>query len=333
LSDRALITGATGLIGSHLAAKLKAKGFQLRALVRETSRTGFLESLDAELATGDLADAESLRQACDRVDVVFHAAAKLGEWGPREEFERLNVKAVSDLVKAAADAGVSRFVHVSSVAVYGRLARQRITEDAEKARTGHPYMDTKADGEEAALRVGKKLGLEVAVVRPSLVYGENDRNFLPHLCRQLRQGRCFIVGSGDHRANSVYAGSVADLCLLLATHTKAPFEAFNVCDPDPLSWREFLTMVALRMDLEPPHLRLPTGLVYAGGAIMETTARLFGTRKPPPMTRFIAKVLGTDLTYSTEKASRLLGFAPSLSVREGIGRSLDKQGVIRWMRS
>ena len=292
-------------------------GIPVRVLARPQSDRTLLERLDVEVVEGDVRSREALDRACQGVDVVFHAAARLGEWGPRAEFVDINVTAVGALMEAAARAHVRRVVHISSVAVYGR-ARGPIVESAPWRHTGHPYMDTKAVGEATALTLGRRHGVEVAVARPCLVYGPRDRGFLPYLRRNLERGRMLIIGRGDHLANTVYVGTVADLCVRLAHHPRAAFEAFNVTDPDPLSWRELLTAIALRAGVGPPHVAVPAGIAYAMGGAMELGARLLGSTKPPPLTRFIAGVLGTDLSYSTTKARNVLDFEPRVGVREGL---------------
>lgn len=317
-----MITGATGLIGSHAAERLVSDGARVVALCRRSSDTTFLRGLGVEIREGDLRDEAALERACRGVDVVIHAAARLGEWGPWQEFTDLNVTATGALVRLAASAGARRIVHVSSVAVYGRTARQGIAEDTPHVPVGHPYMDTKAAGERVALETARAHGIEVAIVRPCLVYGPRDRNFLPHLIRNLKRGRLTLVGTGQHRANTVFAGTVADLCAVLMVHPRAPFEAFNVSDPDPLTWRELLTAIAVRVGAAPPHRAVPTPIAYAVGGLMEIAAKAIRSPKPPPMTRFVAGALGYDLSYTTAKARGVLGFEPRVTVRDGLERSI-----------
>ncbi len=114
-SDRGvLVTGATGLLGSHLADKLIAQGFRVRALVRPSGDTGFLEGLGVEIEHGDLTDPTICERAVRDVSLVFHCAAKVGDWGSWKEFRVGGLEATRTLAEAAARAGVERFVHISS---------------------------------------------------------------------------------------------------------------------------------------------------------------------------------------------------------------------------
>ena len=126
-----VITGATGLLGSHIAEQLVARGERVRALVRPSSDTTFLKGLGAELVVGDLGDPDSLRRAVDGADVVYHCAARVGEWGPWRQFQEEIIDAAGRVFDACRDAGVGRVLHVSSITVYGhpRERADLFTED------------------------------------------------------------------------------------------------------------------------------------------------------------------------------------------------------------
>src|SRR5260370_12123063 len=126
-----VVTGATGLLGSHIAEQLVARGERVRALVRPTSDTTFLKLLGIDMVTGDLADPASLRRAVDGADVVYHCAARVGDWGPWRAYKVNIVDATQHLLDACRKVGIGRFLHVSSIGVYGHLGdRDRpITEE------------------------------------------------------------------------------------------------------------------------------------------------------------------------------------------------------------
>ncbi|MEO6812189.1 MAG: NAD-dependent epimerase/dehydratase family protein, partial [Isosphaeraceae bacterium] len=127
-----LVTGGTGMLGSHIAERLAARGDRVRALVRPGSDTAFLESLGMDFVTGDLTDPAACAQAVQGIGVVYHAAAKVGDWGPWNEFQTGCIDATRNLALAAIDAGVSRFVHISSTSAYGhpREGGPAVTEEA-----------------------------------------------------------------------------------------------------------------------------------------------------------------------------------------------------------
>src|SRR5262249_15318772 len=114
-----LVTGATGLLGSHIAEQLTVRREKVRALVRSSSVVGFLQSIGVELKLGDLSDIPSLQRAMEGVSVVHHAAAKVGDWGTKEEFRRDTLEGTRNVVEACLGAGVQRLIHISSTSAYG----------------------------------------------------------------------------------------------------------------------------------------------------------------------------------------------------------------------
>lgn len=130
---KALVTGATGFLGSHIAERLVQRGDSVRALVRQTSRISFLDSLGGgiEFVEGDVTNARTLTAAVDGVDVIYHAAAMVSDWGPWRDFQSVTVNGTRSMLKAAVAAGTPRFLHVSSDAVYRyQDLRSGVTEDS-----------------------------------------------------------------------------------------------------------------------------------------------------------------------------------------------------------
>ena len=114
-----LVTGATGLLGSHIVEQLRKRYLPVRVLVRPGSDRTWLETQDVEFVEGDITDPSSLAKACQGVDAVYHSAAKVGDWGPWEDFQRITIDGTRNIVDAAIAAGVRRFVHISSISCYG----------------------------------------------------------------------------------------------------------------------------------------------------------------------------------------------------------------------
>ena len=115
---KVLVTGATGFVGSHVAERLVQDGHKVRTVVRPTSDTGFIDELGVEKIVGDLTEPECIKRAVDGVDAIVHCAAKVGDWGPVEEYRKVNVDAFRTLLESAAEAGVNRFVYISTLGVY-----------------------------------------------------------------------------------------------------------------------------------------------------------------------------------------------------------------------
>src|SRR5438876_5076340 len=186
---RYLITGATGFVGGHIAEACVRKEQMLSAIVRPTSNTRELEKLGAILYRGELSDANLVRQAVTEADVVVHCAAKIGDWGPIDDYRQVNVEALRVLLEACKGQGISRFIHMSSLGVYA--ARHHYgTDETEPLPRRHAdgYTQSKVEAEQLALAYYRDGGVPVVVLRPGFVYGPRDRTVLPRLIDNLRRG-------------------------------------------------------------------------------------------------------------------------------------------------
>jgi nucleoside-diphosphate-sugar epimerase len=324
-----LVTGATGMLGSHIAERLVAQGRRVRALVRPTSDTRFLQALGVELVRGDLADPDACARAVDGAEVVYHTAAKVGDWGPWREFQLGCIDATRNLGGVAATAGVKRFLHVSSTSAYGHPDEggPPIAEDAPMGKNvwvWDAYTHSKVEAEKALWRLEDEGALPLTVIRPSWLYGERDRITTGRLLERLRSGRVPLIGRGDNPLSAVYAGIVADAAILAAHHPSAVGEAYNITSQGPITQREFMTLFAEAAGAPRPRRRVPYRAAYAASFLFEAHGRLTRRARPPLVTRYATWLMGRYLEYSTEKAQTQLGWRPALTYAESIGRT------VRW---
>lgn len=324
---RVLVTGATGLLGSHLVERLRARGDHARALVRPSSDARLLDELGVEVVRGDLTDPAACDRALEGVEIAFHCAAKVGDWGSWREFQVGCVDATRTLAEAARRAGVDRFVHVSSTSAYGHPTdrEEPITEDhplGENVWLLDHYTRSKVECERLLWGMSRAGGPPLTVIRPSWLFGERDRTTIPRLIQEFRWNRVSIVGRGDNPLSAVYAGVVADAAILAADDPGSVGEAYNVTSHEPITQRRFLDMLADALDAPRVTWRYPFRLAYYGGLAMELQGRALRSAKPPRVTRYGAWLLGRYLGYSTEKARRKLGWTPALSYEESIARTV-----------
>jgi len=324
--DRVLVTGGTGLLGSHVVERLVARGSRVRALVRPGSRTGFLDSLGVELVVGDLTDPASCARAARGVRSVFHCAAKVGDWGAWPEFQAGCVDATRIVAQAALEAGVDRFVHISSTSAYGHPPDSAglISEEAALGQNVWPldhYTRAKVECERLLWEMQAARGLPLTIIRPSWLYGERDRTTVGRFAREFRRGRVLIVGPGTNPLSAVYAGVVADAAILASEHPGARGEAFNITNQGPITQQRFLDLFADALGFPRARRHIPYRLAYAGGFLLEMRGRLLRLADPPRVTRYGVWLLGRFLDYSTEKARTKLGWFPGLTYEESIGRS------------
>jgi nucleoside-diphosphate-sugar epimerase len=325
-----LVTGATGLLGSHVVEKLVARGERVRALARPTSDTRFLRSLGAEIVTlGDLVDLDepaAVRRVLRSADIVYHCAAKVGDWGPWKQFEKDIVRASHALFRACAGAGVGRVLHVSSIGVYGhpRLRAGPFTEDEPRGQRlwlWDNYCRAKILAEEIAWKYDN-----VTVVRPSWIYGPRDRVTIPRVVAALRSGRASIIGDGENQLNIIYAGDVAEGAILAANHPGAVGQAYHLSSAGEVTQRALCGALTAALGLPPITRQVPFRLAFWSAFALEAFGRILRQPRPPTITRYAISLLGRPTRFSIEKARTHLGWQPRVGTDEGLGKSLE------WLR-
>jgi nucleoside-diphosphate-sugar epimerase len=319
-----VVTGATGLLGSHLAEQLRTRGERVRALVRPNSDTTFLRQLGVELAVGDLIEPDSLHRAVAGADVVYHCAARVGDWGPWRAFQREVIDATSNLLDACRVAGVGRVLHVSSIIVYGHppICSERFTEDEPLGQDlwlWDYYCRAKVRAEELC----RQYPGDLTIVRPSWMYGPRDRTTLPRVIKALDAGRVAILGDGDNLLNVVYAGDVAEGAMLAANHPQAKGQAYNLSSEGEITQQDFLNLLADSLGRPRMRRHVSYRMAFWGGFLSEVIGRIIRIRRPPHLTRYAVALIGRSTRFSIAKAYEHLGWRPRVGIHEGVRRTLE----------
>ena len=314
----AFVTGGSGFIGGRLIERLRADGHEVRALARSEDAAARVRAHGAEPVPGDLADAAAISAGATDCQWAFHAAAALGDWGEREEFERVNVDGTRTTVEACAQAGVKRFVHVGTEAAL--LAGSPLVDVDETAplRPDSPvlYSSTKARAEQLVLEANRD-GFETLVVRPRFVWGRGDTTLLPAMVEMVRAGRFAWIGGGRHRTSITHVENAVEGLVLAATRGTAG-NAYFVTDGEPVVFREFVSELLSTQEVQAPNRSIPAPLAGAVAIGGETAWRLLPLPGRPPVTRFAYWVSSQDCTIRIDKARRDLGYEPVKSRSEGL---------------
>jgi nucleoside-diphosphate-sugar epimerase len=319
-----LITGATGFVGGHLARACAERGWATRALVRAKTDAAALERLNVTVARGDMTDPAALRRAVDGVDVVFHCAAKVGDWGPVEDYRAVNVEGLRSLLEACRGRPLRRFVHLSSLGVYA-ARHHHGTDESEPLPERHVdgYTQSKVESEQLALRYARDENFPVAVLRPGFTYGPGDLTVLPKLLEALRAGRVRYLGSRDRAMNTIYVENLVDAMFLAAEKRGAIGQVFNLTDGESVSKRRFIEALADGVGVPRPRpVPVPLWVARPLARWMEARARYHGATEAPVLTQARVKFLGLNLEFSIEKARSELGYRPRFSFDEGMRRTV-----------
>jgi 2-alkyl-3-oxoalkanoate reductase len=312
----ALVTGASGFLGSHVTELLVEGGERPRVLVRPgESVTGVVEL--------DVGDRAAVEASVSGVDRVLHCAARTGPWGPEDEYERTNVRGLETLVRTALQAGVRRVVHVSSITVHGNDVRGWADESAPFREEPNPYSRSKVAGERLLERMIREEGAPVTVVRPGWIYGPRDRASFARIARMIETGRMTVVGGGDNILPLVYVRDAARGVLLASEAPQAEGRSYLLVNDEPVRQRDFIAAIAAELDAPAPTRRVPYGLALKLAAASEAVARLARTRRPPPVMRYGIQLLGGDNRVLITRAREELGFEPLVDLADGVRRSVE----------
>ncbi|NWF92687.1 MAG: NAD-dependent epimerase/dehydratase family protein [Syntrophaceae bacterium] len=312
----ALVTGASGFIGGRLAERLATEeGVRVRAMVRNERKAEPLRKLQLEIVRADLLDLSSLREAVAGCELVFHCAALVRETGDKDEFFRTNVKGTENILKASVDAGVKRFVHFSSVAVYGMNPPDRADETTPFQPCGNLYCDTKIGAEKAVWAAYQEAGLPVVVIRPANVYGPRSNPWTIRPIKLIRSGQMMLINGGTGLCNCVYIDNLLDATLAAAKHDQSVGQVYLISDGVAMMWKEFFgyyAQMAGRSEIR----SVPQWLAKMIALGMEISSKFTG--RPPKITREAVSYLTRQSYFSIEKARRELGYQPRFSLEQGM---------------
>src|SRR3954462_4309994 len=299
-----LVTGASGFLGSHIVDLLVEDGERPRAFA------------------GDIADRAALDTALRGVERVIHCAARTGPWGPEAEYERTNVRGLEMLVQASLDAGVQRFVHVSSITVHGNDVRGTADESAPLREEPNPYSRSKVAGERLLERMIREDGAPVTIVRPGWIYGPGDRASFGRLAQRISERRMLMVGRGDNHVPLIYVVDAARGVLLASEAEQAVGRAYLLVNDEPGTQGEFMGAIAAELGAPAPTRHLPYRLAVSLGAVAETVWRVARLAQPPPVIRYGMQLLGGENRFAITRAREELGFEPQVDLADGVRRSV-----------
>jgi nucleoside-diphosphate-sugar epimerase len=319
-ADLMLVTGGTGLVGSHVAEQARSRGLRVRCLVRGGANAAFLRNLGCELVEGDLDQPASLAAAVAGVTVVVHCAAKVGDWGPTEGYRRVNVDGTRALLEAATATGLlKRWVQISSLGVYEGRDHYGTDEATEPSSAGiDGYTLTKVESEKLVVDWMRSKGLPGVVLRPGFIYGERDRTVLPRLLERLRSGKFAYLGSPEKLMNNTWVGNLCHAVWLAIERDDVTGEVFNIRDPRLVTKREFIETVCAAAGLERPRKIVPIAVAKVLARVLEGLWRLLKRQEAPSLNSARLKFLGLNLDYSIDKAIRRLGYSPPADFRDAM---------------
>jgi dihydroflavonol-4-reductase len=316
---RVLVTGATGFTGGHLARALAQRGYQVRGLARQSAQARALEASGIEPIVGALEDHASLARAVKDVEIVYNVAAIYRNAGiPKATYRAINAIAVGSVIEAAADAGVRRVVHCSTVGVHGDIEHPPANEDA-ALRPGDIYQVTKVEGEQIAREAAQRTGMSVTIARPSGIYGPGYRRLLK-LFRGVARRRFVVLGSGDIFYHLTYIDDLVEGFRLCGEMPAAANRTYILAGGEVTTLNELMALIAAEAGVAPPRWKLPVWPFWMAGAACEAICVPLGVE--PPIYRRRVDFFTKSRAFDISRARAEIGYTPQTGLRDGIRKTL-----------
>ena len=322
INMKALVTGATGFIGSHLTEALLKKGFAVTCLVRSTSNLKYLEDLNVRTVQGDCSRLESLYEAVEGVDYVFHLAG-LTKACSEADFSVANGQGTANILKAVLEknAGIKRFVHVSSLAAVGPSSNGVPLREDCAALPVSFYGRSKLEGEQLVLK--HREDIPVVVIRPPAVYGPRDRDMLVFF-RLVKAGIAPVWGECHY--SFIYIEDLIHGILLSALDENAGGEIFFMSDGVIYSSDDIINAIADAVQKRPVKLKIPRFILSVAGLISERSgkASIINADK-------IRELKHLNWVCDMSKAAKRLKFEPQVKIKEGARWTFDWYRIHQWL--
>ena len=314
-----LITGATGFIGRRIAEDFLKQGHTVLGTGRNREKGQELVGIGTQFEAGDLCDLGFCKKICEGVDAIVHCAGLAGTWGSYQSYYQANVFSTQNLLKAAQEAGVKRFINISSPSIYFDFCDQyNLKEDQLPKKFSNHYAKTKYEAEKLVEKAHQD-GFLTVNLRPRFVIGAGDTNIIPRMIRLQKAGMLKQIGDGKNRVDVTSVANVIEavrLCFLAPIENMG--QTYNISNGQSVRLWDFIDEVlsALGVATERPHV--PAAPVMFLAHINEKLCRLFGVKEEPKILPITIAVMKQSMTLDISKAREKLGYQPVQTTAEAI---------------
>ncbi len=325
--DPILVTGANGFIGSALCRRLVSNGCKVRAFILQGTDAGELTHMNVELVRGDICKPHTLTRAFENIKTVFHLAALAVDWAPWDRFMKINSGGTWNVLEAARDAGVDRFVLMSSLVVHPFTGHVNSDETTPVGNTTNGYCMSKIVAESMTRLAQGRGWFDTTIIRPgAVIFGPGDTTAFVHLAPALKKGFMPLVGGGDSLMCYSYVGNLTSGMILAAANRDAAGQTYNINDDAMISWRDFLFETSRILGVRTKFISIPTPLANGAAWTVEKIWKTAGIKSTPLLHRYRVGLVARDFHFSCNKAKTQLGYIPVVGLRDGLER------MVGWYR-
>lgn len=311
-----LVTGATGFIGNTLIHRLTREGHRVRAFVLPAEKH-LAAWHGVELAEGDVTDPQSVESAMQGIGTVFHLAAVVQDFGPRDWFEAVTVQGTRNVLQAAARQN-ARVVFTSSITVYGdKLQTETLAEDTPWGNACGVYGEAKQRQEQLAWEIASETGLEVVSVRPCNVWGPGSKLWVDSVVAELRRGTPSLIDGGTFDGGLLHIDNLVEALLLAASNPKAAGRAYNISDDQGITWARYFSDLATRSNSPRPR-PIPRWVARLLVMIIEPLWKILPTKTRPPLNFESYNLVGFPTRFPITRAREELGYRPVVQYDEAM---------------
>lgn len=333
---RILVTGGGGFLGGYIIKELLKNPSYM---VTNFSRHNYsdLEDLGVPTIKGDLRNKQDIEHALSQgFDAIFHVAALAGVWGRHNDFLEINYFGTKNLLKIAKQNKIQKFVYTSTPSVvFGK--ENLMGEDEEMPypkKYLNSYGETKSMAEKLVLQMNDGLDFLTCAIRPHLIWGPGDPHLFPRVIQKAKEGKLRMIGEGDNLVDITYVENAAMAHVLAFENLKPGSavcgQAYFIGQERPVNLWNFINEILEAVKVDPVMKAIDLNSAYRIGWLLEKSFKLAGIIKPePPMTRFVALNLGKSHYFSHKKAKRDFGYAPLISIEEGMKRTFSKREILK----
>lgn len=299
---RYLVTGAAGFIGSALVQRLVSENHQVRGMLHYTQPIFFNSNI--EYVTGDIIDKKFITEALNKIDIVFHCAALVKDYGSKKEFYQTNIEGTKNLVAACEEHSVKRFVFLSHIRY-------------ESESWGAVYRITKQKAEEYLLKKYAQTHFPVVIIRPGNVYGPGATTWVLRPLRAIQKNRITLIDGGRGIFIHTYIENLVDALLAAANTPQATGEIIDITDGvNTTTWGEYLNALAQMAHKSPIQKNISKKTALFIGKLMMIIYTLL--KIEPWVTPMAVEVFTNRYIVSIEKAKEILGYSPKVDFRDGL---------------
>lgn len=327
MNKRIFVTGASGMVGWHVVKHMVARGYEVVAGVRPSSKVDALRDLGSKvtLTTAELNDCNALTRGMQGCSAVVHCAGAVDPHAKRESIMETNVEGTKNVLASAIAAGVTQLIHISSLSVItGQEDQFNVNESAPLRYCGESYADSKVDAEKAVQAAPATIN--ITVLRPGFIYGPGERAWMPPLINSLAQGKVMLVDGGTKQTNVIYVENLCRAVELSLFNPAAYGQVYNLTDGNTPTKKELFDAICLGMGLPKVTKKIP-------GVVAKTVCEAVSAAAPflPPavlkkvsrFSRAAFRLVGVNQGFDVSKAERELGYTERIPFNTGMAQTLE----------